>query len=422
MSKGIKSGTIANEGHGFHANDAVILAVLLIASMTTFMGGAAVAPALPHMSEAFPAASPTAISTVITLPGLAVIVTGFFVGAFADRVGKVRTLAIAAIIFFVAGSAPLYLTSFEAILASRVVLGVGIAGISVSTTGLISDYFTGNALAKALSLQSAAMGAGVLLLETSGGLLAEFGWRPPFFLYGLGLVILLGIAFVLREPRSSGGSNAHENASEGEATAASADAPAPSLAWRIVLPAVIGGALCIFLQNIITFTLPGRLPFYIEEAGSTSAISGLLLGLHGLSMTIFSLMQAKIASKLSRSTLLIICFSSMFVGLIVLWFAPSVIMAVVSVVVTGVGVGLMIPTVLQWMTSVATPRTSGKITGCFTAATNLGQFSCSLLMAPVLVAVGGSAGLFGLAAISALAVVVILLVVKLSEIVRGREN
>ncbi len=392
----------------FTAKEKITLAVLLLASMTTFMSGAAVAPCLPQMSSAFPNASSTAISLVITLPGLAVAACGFFVGAFADRVGKVRTLALAALIFTLSGSAALVLNSLELILLARLILGVGIAGIAVSTTALISDFFSGEKLASALALQAAAMGAGVLLLETAGGFLSEFGWRAPFWLYTIGVVILLGIALFIREPQKDKARSIITGSNPDKESAS-------SFSERAVVIAVVGGAFCIFLQNITTFTLPGRLPFYVEELGSTSSISGLLLGIHGLCMTIGSLAQGKLAIRWNKSKLLLLCFSLITIGLLIIGFIPSISAAATAAIVAGVGVGLTIPTVLQWMTSVATPQTSGKITGCNTAAVNLGQFSCSLLITPILVATGSSAGLFLVAGVAALALgcIVVPLLAKL---------
>ncbi|MBO7702142.1 MAG: hypothetical protein J6S36_04470, partial [Eggerthellaceae bacterium] len=59
------------------------LVTLVVVAMFNVMGGAAVSPALPAMGEAFPQASETAISLVITLPPLAVAISGLFMGALA---------------------------------------------------------------------------------------------------------------------------------------------------------------------------------------------------------------------------------------------------------------------------------------------------------------------------------------------------
>jgi len=72
--------------------------------MMILMGGAAVAPALPLISQAFPDASETLISLIITLPALAIALTGFFIGALSDKFGKVPVLVASIAVFTIAGS------------------------------------------------------------------------------------------------------------------------------------------------------------------------------------------------------------------------------------------------------------------------------------------------------------------------------
>ena len=136
----------------------VALLTLLLASMLILMGAAAVAPALKPISQAFPEISVFKVSLVVTLPALAVAITGFGVGYLADRFGIVKIYLCSLIIFVVAGTSGYYLDTFESILAVRFVLGIGIAGISLATTGLIAEYYTGADRAKVIGYQSAAMG------------------------------------------------------------------------------------------------------------------------------------------------------------------------------------------------------------------------------------------------------------------------
>lgn len=53
---------------------------ILLASMLMLMGGAAVAPALPSISVAFPDASESLISLIITFPSLAIAIVGLAIG------------------------------------------------------------------------------------------------------------------------------------------------------------------------------------------------------------------------------------------------------------------------------------------------------------------------------------------------------
>ena len=87
-----------------HKNDGVAftptkltLVSMLLASMLMLMGGAAVAPALPLINEAFPGED-FAVSLIITLPSLAVGLLGLVIGSLADRFGKVRTLCVSLVV------------------------------------------------------------------------------------------------------------------------------------------------------------------------------------------------------------------------------------------------------------------------------------------------------------------------------------
>ena len=68
------------------------LLTILIASMMILMGAAAVAPALPEIGEVFSDYDGIFINLIITLPALAIVVSGMAIGALADRIGKVKVL------------------------------------------------------------------------------------------------------------------------------------------------------------------------------------------------------------------------------------------------------------------------------------------------------------------------------------------
>ncbi len=176
------------------------LVFLLLYSMMILMGGAAVVPSLPEISIAFPDASEAIISFIITFPALAIACTGFFIGAAVDKIGRIPILAVSLIIFTLAGVSGFFLTTLPAILVGRFVLGIGIAGIISATTSLITDYYNGPCRARVLGYQAAAMGIGVLILDTSGGLLAGISWRMSFLIYGLGLFILIVTLITMKEP------------------------------------------------------------------------------------------------------------------------------------------------------------------------------------------------------------------------------
>lgn len=349
------------------------LLFLMLAAMMILMGGAAVAPALPLIGEAFPDASETTISLIITLPALAIALTGFFIGALSDRVGKVPVLAASVAIIAVAGSSGFYLTSLYAILVGRFILGIGIAGIICTTSALIVYYYDGVARARILGYQAAAMGIGVLILETSGGLLAGISWRAAFLIYLIEVVILAGVLTTMREP-------ARPDLAEMQAAS---DEKFPTFPLLL-------GYVTLFLGNMLFFLLPTKFPYLIAGMDAarilgenTALASGLFLGVMGLSSSLIGIFYGRIACRLSRYTILTIAFICFGIGLCGLGFATSLLTVGLAVIFVGVGEGILMPTILNWIAAITPKQYLGRASGGFSVALNLGQFASALAIVPV---------------------------------------
>ena len=353
-------------GDSFRPTKLTLLAIMLC-SMLMLMGGAAVAPALPLINEVFPD-SEFLVSLIITLPSLAIAVLGFAIGALADRFGKVRVLTLSLLVFVVAGVAGFFLDDLMAILVARFILGIGVGGVSATVTALIAEYYVGMDRAKVMSYQSAAMGVGVLILEYTGGSLAEMSWREPFLVYLIGVPILFLCILSMREPVRQGPAETqvrHGSANKG----------------TIILCYVT-----IFM--LMAFLIPTKFPYFLEGIGVSSSVTGLFLGVHGVSNAVVSLMYRRFVQVISPFNLMGAGFIVMGVGLCLLMLSPTVVMAVVVMVLTGMAIGMIVPAVANTLASQATASTSGKIMGGYTTCLNLGQFSISLVSVPLFVLAG----------------------------------
>lgn len=364
------------------------LVFLLLASMLVLMGGAAVAPALPLISEAFPDASDVMVSLIITIPSLAIVLLGFVVGYIADKFGKVRTLAVALIIFTIAGLSGFFLDSLELIIVGRFILGIGLGGITVATTALIAEYYTGITRVKIVSYQAAVMGFGVLILETSGGALAGIGWREPFLIYLIGGIILIGVLLFLKEPL-------HATTTESTTTHSASEFGKGTVALCY---------LTIFMSMFMGFLLPTKFPYYMSELGYSSLISGLFLGVHGIVEGSMCLLYRRISDKLSRLRILSIAFLLIGTGMCLLFLSGSPIAILLGMAISGAGFGMVVPTVVNWLTIIVTSNNSGKVMGGYSACLNLGSFSSSLIIAPVLIVVASYSNMFLVIGIAALCI------------------
>ena len=118
---------------------------LLLASTLTIMSGAAVAPALPRISEAFSHLEQVDLLTklVLTIPGLFIAISSPFVGRIIDQYGRIRLFLFGIALYVLTGSAGFWLPDLTSILVSRALLGIAIAINITTATTLAGDYFEG---------------------------------------------------------------------------------------------------------------------------------------------------------------------------------------------------------------------------------------------------------------------------------------
>jgi MFS family permease len=152
-------------------------ATLLLASMLTVMAGATITPALPAIQREFsnvPNAT-VLVGLVLTMHGLFVAVGAPIIGALADKYGRRWLLLVSAVVYALAGGSGFVLDSLMAILASRAVLGLAVAGVMVTVTALITDYYEENRRETVLGRQAAFMSFGGVVLLPLAGVLTEIG-------------------------------------------------------------------------------------------------------------------------------------------------------------------------------------------------------------------------------------------------------
>ncbi len=351
-----------------------VMISLLTCSMLILMGGAAVAPGLPGIEARFPDSSEL-VSFIITLPNLAVAAVGFLMGVLCDRMGKRKLLIASLLVFTVTGAGSYFLDNIYAILVLRFLLGFGIAGIICTVTSLIGCYYSGAERVRMLGLQSASMGVGVLLLELLGGILAEMGWNTPFLVYFIAVPLLIMVLIFIREPEIS-----PERTSDG-GTDDGSD-----------MKVIAGCYMSIFVGMMLLFLIPTKMPSFMETTmGVSSTLMGLFLGFHGISNAIFSCLHSRIAGRISSMRLVSIAFLLLAVSL----FLPMVIgsnvpVCLVTLIVSGIAVGVMIPSIVNSIVSASTEHNRGKMMGIYAVALNLGQFTVSLITIPIFGYVGES--------------------------------
>jgi len=338
--------------------------LLLLGSCLPVLGAVLLAPILPRMQEHFADTPGVAVLVPIalTLPALMIALLAPVAGIIADRLGR-KPLLIGAMLFYtVCGVLPLWLESLQLIVISRAGIGVAEAAIMTCCTTMMGDYYSGARRERMFALQMVATSLSAAIFIAVGGVLGEHGWRTPFALYGLGLVFLPLMAWLLWEPR------AHVAAAPATARQA--------FPWRPLAPLY---ALA-FLAGLSLFIVPVQVGYLLnllhvqgsQQIGMTMGASqfGVLVG--ALSFRLFSGVPAY------RQVLLAFVAAGIGGGLLAV--ADSHGLVVIAVLINGLGIGLMMPTLLTWIMAQIDFRQRGRAAGGFTAMFFAGEFASPLVV------------------------------------------
>ncbi len=159
---------------------AMVLAATILASSLSFVDGTVVNVGLPAIGRAFAgdaAGLPWVIDAYL-LPLSALLLLG---GAMGDRFGRRRLLMIGTLVFALASAGCAIAPGLPALVAGRVVQGIGAALLMPNSLAILSGSFTGLARGRAIgtwaAVGAAAAGAGPLI---GGWLIDAAGWRAIF--------------------------------------------------------------------------------------------------------------------------------------------------------------------------------------------------------------------------------------------------
>ncbi|CAM5556673.1 MFS transporter [Streptomyces aurantiogriseus] len=359
--------------------------LLMAGSCLPILGAVLIAPVLPKMQDHF-ASSPGAKALVplaLTVPALALALLAPFAGVIVDRLGRKRLLVVATVLYAVFGTAPLWLDSLGAIIASRVLVGVTEAAIMTCCTTLIGDYYTGQQRVKYLALQTMCASASATVFFVLGGVAGSAGWRVPFWVYAVSLVLAPLMAAALPKPVV--------HAATGAVPAARRPFP-----WR----RLAGICALTFFGAMVFYTVPVEMAYLLDDLGvENSGVIGLATAVASAATVGGAITFARL--KRSPDPMLPAVLALCAAGFGVMFLAGNAPLLVVGAVINCLGTGMLLPALLTSAMSRLAFEDRGRGTGLWTAAFFGGEFVCPLVLLAVEPAVGslaGAVGVLGLAA------------------------
>ncbi|MET9778574.1 MFS transporter [Streptomyces sp. NPDC006367] len=362
--------------------------LLMAGSCLPILGAVLIAPVLPKMQDHF-ASAPGAKALVplaLTVPALALALLAPFAGVLVDRLGRRRLLIVATVLYAVFGTAPLHLDSLGAIIASRALVGVTEAAIMTCCTTLIGDYYSGRRRVKYLALQTMCSAASATVFFVLGGAVGSAGWRAPFWVYALSLVLapLMATALPALTTRT---------ATDEAPASAEVRRPFP---WR----QLAGVCALTFFGAMVFYAVPVEMSYLLDDLGvESSGVIGLATAVASAATVAGAIVFARLerAPEPMLPAVLVLCA----VGFGVMFLADDVPLLVAGAVINCVGTGMLLPALLTSAMSRLAFEDRGRGTGLWMAAFFGGEFVCPLVLLAVEPAVGslaGAVGVLGLAA------------------------
>lgn len=343
--------------------------ILLVTSGLTVLVTAILGPSLPAMQAHF-AQVPGAdylVPMTLSAPMLTMAVLCVFAGELADRWGRKPLLVGSAVFYALVGTAPLYLESIYAILASRCALGVLEAVLMTVSTTMIGDYYSGAKRERFMSLQTTVSATSAFLLNTLGGVIAEQGWRAPYAVFAVSLVLAPLMALFLWEPRTRANMTADQVAQDSRSFRAS----------RL-------GFVCFFaaLLGIAFLTVPVHFGYLHGAIGVQSPSQiGLAYGINSLGVICGTLIFGWVlATRLPLAWQLAIGSTITAVGFLLMKQAGTYEALTLGGFVNGLGIGIVLPAMVTWNMRELPLSRRGMGIGAFQSSFQFGLFLNPMLV------------------------------------------
>jgi ACDE family multidrug resistance protein len=344
-------------------NVIIIFGVTLIA----VMGIASITPAFPGIIQYFGISTQQVgwLIAAFTLPGIFLTP---LTGILADRLGRKLVIVPSLFIFGIAGFMCSFMRDFHSLLLFLFIEGIGASGLSSITITLIGDLYSGEKRTALMGYNTSILSIGTAAYPAIGGLIAVFGWQYIFYLPLLAIPLGFIVLFGLNNPEPKD----HQLIGEYFRRI-----------WKNINQRSVWG---LFLVNMLVFILLygaylTYFPILLSERLQASSVQ------IGLIMSIMSLVTAGTSSQLGRinkkfqsKSILLFGAGFYFLSMLSLLISYSWIQVVTSVMVFGLGHGLLVPSIQNLLVGFASIKERAAFMSVNSMVLRIGQTIGPLLI------------------------------------------
>jgi MFS family permease len=337
--------------------------ILVMSGFLPVMAIIALSPTLPTLLAHFKdVGNPQLmVPLLITAPSACIALFAPAAGAITDRFGRRKLMLWAMAVYGIGGFIPFFIDNFWAVVAGRVVIGIGEAAVLTVANTLMADYFEENARHRWLMLQGL-MGSilGSVTIACSGFLAAK-GWQWPFVVYGIAFPILLASIFYLFEPQP-------RTRAQQDAQTAPATVSAFPYAVALLVCGVTVLLSTIYYVQVIHFSV------LLKELGVLDPQSiGLAMAIPSIGVPIGSVVF-KLTTRFGVRSQIALVFLCYCIGLVGIGMAPDYKVALAFAFVQQLANGIIVPALIAFAQSRFSFQHRGRGMGWWASAFFAAQF------------------------------------------------
>jgi MFS family permease len=285
----------------------------------------------------------------IAIQNLAWGVSGIFAGMLADRLGAFRVIVAGAVLYalglvgMATASSPLMFT-----ITAGVLIGMAQAGTTYAVVyGVIGRNISADKRSWAMGIAAAAGSFGqFLMVPTEGFLISSLGWQTALMVLGAAALMMIPLAWGLRESRFTGSGVSHREQSTWHALQEAFKYPSFQLLMA-------GYFVCGFQVVFIGVHMPS----YLKDKGLSPEVAGYALALIGLFNVFGTYASGVLGQRLPKKNILAFIYFSRAVVISIFLLAP---LSPMSVYIFAAVMGLL------WLSTV--PATNAAVAQIFGVA------------------------------------------------------
>lgn len=345
-------------------NKKVIAAGLLVMSLTMACNSA-LAPILAEVGKFFPDAGDSAIQIVLTLINLTTLPAMILEPMLEPGITKRDIAIIGTALMLIGGLMPQVLNSqLWMLYAASVVIGIGLSFVVVTSSSLISDYFTGLDKSRVMGFQSIFVSIGGTIIAKGSGLLtAMAGWKRGYLVFLIALPIIIIILLTVPKGETT------PQAKKGESSGISGSM-------------IYFGALCL-ITGIFVATFNTNIAMYIDRKGiGDASTAGTVASIMQVVGIIGGLILGFVVKTFKRFTIgasiLVMAAGTALVGL-----TTSFPMICVGAVLVGIGFAIRNPGAVTFGANMVPAAQASLAIAIISATYNVGNFISAYIVNPL---------------------------------------